>query len=527
MASSPGVMELSDPPGALSDPFNSFPLSDPTIILGDTDTEVSSPTLPYSNAINTTAIHTTALPSSDFLEIPPPSAEFSAASHRLAHPIRKRGLDPIPNLNQTNKTLRFSQQPKSPRDLILNARDLIVQAYTLTKAREEQSKLLDLLEVFREYTEKGRLQTASTIIASQVANLELATRQIENKARALAKAPVPTVPSKPSTLRQPPLGNGPPGPPGLPGTTGTTGTPPSGTTSEAPSGTPASSYASIAGSGQEWTLVKPKAKPKPERTGKPHRLILVRSVAIPPEFSSLTLRNAFNKAFEEKGVKGPVINTVTKSLGHNLVVSTTSQFSADYLLENQPIWEHLVSFRRAQKDEPWHKVVLHGIPIADFDTPSGMELVIDEVKTFNKGFNPIGTPYWLSSPENRAIHRGGSVVVAFPTAEEANRAIRHRLYIAGISVRVEKLYSTASTTQCSKCQGFGHLENYCKREPICKLCGEKHATQQHACRACSIKGSRCLHLVPKCANCKGAHTADNKACEVLIAIRTTKATTRL
>jgi hypothetical protein len=196
-----------------------------------------------------------------------------------------------------------------------------------------------------------------------------------------------------------------------------------------------------------------------------------------PDFSSLALRNAFNKAFEEKGVKGPVVNTVTKSLGHNLVVSTSSQFSADYLLENQPIWEHLVSFRKAQKDEPWHKVVLHGVLIADFDTPSGMELVIDEVRTFNKGLNPIGTPYWLSSPENRAIYRAGSVVVAFATAEEASRAIRHRLYIAGISVRVEKLYSTASTTQCSKCQGFGHLENYCKREPICRLCGEKHSTQ--------------------------------------------------
>jgi hypothetical protein len=149
---------------------------------------------------------------------------------------------------------------------------LIVQAYTLTKAREEQSKLLDLLEVFREYTEKGRLQTASTIIASQIANLESATRQIENKARALAKAPLPTMPNNPSTLRDPPHGTGPPGPTGTTGTTGTTGISESngttGTTSETPS------YASIAGNGQEWTLVKPKAKPpKPERTKKPYRLV--------------------------------------------------------------------------------------------------------------------------------------------------------------------------------------------------------------------------------------------------------------
>jgi len=49
-----------------------------------------------------------------------------------------------------------------------------------------------LLEIFREYTEKGKIQTTSKIIASQVANLETATRQIETKARALAKAPIPT-----------------------------------------------------------------------------------------------------------------------------------------------------------------------------------------------------------------------------------------------------------------------------------------------------------------------------------------------
>jgi hypothetical protein len=45
------------------------------------------------------------------------------------------------------------------------------------------------------------------------------------------------------------------------------------------------------------------------------------------------------------------------------------------------------------KDEPWSKVVLHNIPIEDFNTPEGMDLVLDEIKTFNKGLNPIGTPY--------------------------------------------------------------------------------------------------------------------------------------
>ena len=80
-----------------------------------------------------------------------------------------------------------------------------------------------------------------------------------------------------------------------------------------------------------------------------------------------------------------------------------------------------------------------------------MQLVVDEIKTFNQGYTLIGTPYWLTAASKRTNQRAGSVVVAFATEQEANRAIRQRLFIAGISVRCEKLHSTAQNTQCSKC----------------------------------------------------------------------------
>ena len=40
-------------------------------------------------------------------------------------------------------------------------------------------KLLDLIEIFKEYTEKGVIQKTSSILATQVASLELATKKIE------------------------------------------------------------------------------------------------------------------------------------------------------------------------------------------------------------------------------------------------------------------------------------------------------------------------------------------------------------
>lgn len=488
-------------PEAFSDPFGSFPLPDPTIILGDTDVEASSPTRPFTNHRTTPRTFPVVFPSSNAtLDIPLLPLEFSANTHRPSRPNGKRGASPTLEAGQSNKTPRISpNNSKTPRGLILEARDLIVQACTLEKSRDEQSKLLDLLEVFREFTEKGRLQSASSIIASQVSNLETATRQFETKVRALAK------PSVPATSQNPSANNHPKTTPHL-----------------APAiATVAAAGASKNSGPQEWTIVEKKNKgPKQPAPSSSNRLILIK----PPtdriaNFSPLATRNAFNKAFLDRGIQGPVVALVSKSLGQNLVVTTTSAFSADFLLEKQAIWEHVIPFETAQKDEPWHKVALHGVPTPDFNKPEGMALVIEEIRTFNKGLKPIGSPYWLTSAEKRATQRAGSVAVAFATKEEADRAIQNRLYIAGISVRVEKLYSTAPTTQCQNCQGFGHLENHCKKRPVCRFCGENHATQQHHCNSCRTKGAKCQHLAPKCGNCNESHTADYKSCEVLLAIK--------
>ena len=202
------------------------------------------------------------------------------------------------------------------------------------------------------------------------------------------------------------------------------------------------------------------------------------------------------------------------------MIITTSDFSADFLLQKSEIWANIIPHKLAQKDAPWFKVVAHGIPTSDFNNPSGMQLIVDEIKTFNKGFTPIGTPYWLTSASNRQNQLAGSVAIAFATEEEAKRAIKNRLYIAGISVRVEKLYTTAPSTQCTKCQGFGHLDSYCKKTPKCALCSEDHATIQHYCTSCKTKGKKCIHLAPNCANCKQAHTATDKCCEVYLAAKT-------
>ena len=70
------------------------------------------------------------------------------------------------------------------------------------------------------------------------------------------------------------------------------------------------------------------------------------------------------------------------------------------------------------------------IPIADFNIPKGIDLVLEEIRTFNKGLNPIGTPYWLTPASKRSTQLAGLIVVSFATKAEATRAIRKRVLLA-------------------------------------------------------------------------------------------------
>ena len=107
-------------------------------------------------------------PSNDPLITTQPLFPRTAGSHCLSRiPNRKRGLSSLGfDYTYTNKEIRTSIEPKTAKELVLQAKDLLVQAYSNTDSRDKQGKLLDLIEIFREYTEKGRIQAISSILTS-------------------------------------------------------------------------------------------------------------------------------------------------------------------------------------------------------------------------------------------------------------------------------------------------------------------------------------------------------------------------
>ncbi len=432
---------------------------------------------------------------------------------------RKRGPSSlIDNRIDKNPRIDFeftSNQPTTDPglQLILEARDLLVRAYTLTSNRGKQARLLDLLEVFREYTEHGRIRNTTTILASQVANLEQATRKIEKQASntsntgntsnnsntwsKVAKSGIPTSNSaKPQTWQ---------------------------ISSSNRNRTKASKVTST--SSKETINIginSGKGKLALTRRG---TLLQARNVQA-TLFSSIATRNLLNTAFKESGIQELVVSMVSLSIRGNLVVTTTPSFDIDFLIKNEGIVRKaLPLLTLIKKGEPWYKVAIHGIPIREFTTTEGKldsELVAEEIRTFNKGLTPIGQSYWAtpSSKRESGLVATGTIIVAFPTEKQAKEAISNRLYIAGISAKVAKHLATPPTFQCTKCSGFGHAESLCKRKLNCLYCASNHSSKNHVCNTCNKSGIKCKHTTIKCVNCNSTtHSADSKLCEVYLAIK--------
>jgi len=451
--------------------------------------------------------NTTPLPTFEMLEegsnFPDPlSMQPTIANPRYtpANPrkrLNSRSLEPQRTPNPPSGSFSFMSTSIKPtissvKEEIQTARDALVQAANLASSNDEQTRLLDLIEIVRDYTETGRIRKQETsILTSQISRLDAVTKTISKSLNSQPKPNQKTAPT--AQIHHIQQANS----------------------------TPTVSYANAAAKHlpktSEWTTVASKKKttslPTPKNSLSSRQLILTSNNATP--IDSLALRNKINDAFARNGVKSPVVVSVSLSFKKNIVLTTTPTFNAKYLLEKKEIWANCISFQEALPVTPWYKVAIHGIP-TNLDN---LEVLKSEISIFNNGLRVAGEPYWLSHESNRRVKQAGSVCVAFQSQKDADYAIRNSLYLLGISVRAEKLHSTPPSTQCHNCQKFGHVESRCRNLPACKICSEHHATQQHKCNTCNFKGRVCIHTIRKCANCKEAHTADDKLCEIYLATK--------
>ena len=291
-----------------------------------------------------------------------------------------------PTANFTFQQSPLKQTISSVKEGIQGARDLLVQAANLCSSNDEQTRILDLIEILRDYTEFGRIKKQElSILKSQISHLDVITR---NASKVIHLQPKPSLK--------------------------TTSTPQLSRPVEAAK-PPMPSYANVVArdlpKASEWTTVNNKKKATSPSIAKNNlssrQLILAQKTLT--AINSLELRNKINNAFASNGVKSPVIVSVTLSFKKNLILTTTPAFNAEYLLENKKIWDNLLAFEQALPNTPWYKVAIHGIP-TNLDN---LEILKSEISTFNNGLKVVGEPYWLSPESNRRVKQAGSICIAF------------------------------------------------------------------------------------------------------------------
>jgi hypothetical protein len=248
------------------------------------------------------------------------------------------------------------------------------------------------------------------------------------------------------------------------------------------------------------------------------RLILHVKTEIWENFNSYTLRNQINEAFQQKEcTENPVIASIIKSkTGFSIVLTTMPEYNADFLLEKQQVWENFFSqnIKSIEKSVAWHKIVVHGVPVRPFSASEGLSILRDEIEIFNKDLKLLRDSSWLSSVENRQNKRHASIVFAVESAEQAQKAVKNKLYIAGEQLTAESYKLAGTKTQCQKCQKLGHSTRDCLNQECCQICAERHYTRQHKCQICNTRGVECPHAILKCRNCGENHRANDQTCAI-------------
>ena len=378
---------------------------------------------------------------------------------------------------------------------ILDARDLLVEAYKLTEDRAEQTNLLDLVEIFRKFTEKGHLGPLTTAVLNhQSAALPQPQPQQPPQSQTVA---ITTETTTTLTPKPTPASNAQP-------------TYAEKLKASLPPSTSQSKPEPISLQGitqQPITNSKDKAQASPipfsQNLDKIITLVTVRGSSL-PRYQATEIRDKLNRVLGRRAIA-----RVHTSPHHNLVL-TCLEATADEVLESLTQWKPIFEgwpISEVQRVNNWPKLVVHGVP-----TCIPITSFKEEAEDYNPGLQIQGAPRWLLKEQKKAH---SSVVFTVKSQEERQLLNKTGIIIGGMLLRVVNYQSKTHKTQCRNCLKFGHHASVCRSQPVCAICRSSHATDKHHCATCQSSHG-CTHFAVKCVNCHSpSHNALQKhSCEV-------------
>jgi hypothetical protein len=231
------------------------------------------------------------------------------------------------------------------------------------------------------------------------------------------------------------------------------------------------------------------------------------------------LRRVNSAIVNNKDVFAPAFIRARVTVRGNVIFTTgnsqTNVIYEDYKNIIKDALSYYGTCEQVEIGKRYSQFLLHGVP-----THLSLPEISQSISSNYPQLIQSQTPRWLI-PAHRREHKANSTIVMTLIGNIKKAQIgRQHLIVCNRQCELDDYIAYGRSTQCRKCQAYGHPAALCRNNPRCAVCADPHETKEHPCTLpiCK-KGPACTHPPIRCANCNAPHKASDPNCPERIKLR--------
>jgi hypothetical protein len=235
--------------------------------------------------------------------------------------------------------------------------------------------------------------------------------------------------------------------------------------------------------------------------------------------ADVALRRVNCAIVDNKDVFAPAFIRARVTVRGNIIFTTgntqTNVIYEDYTTIIKDALSYYGKCEEVEIGKRHSQFLLHGVP-----THLPLAEISQSISSSYPQLIQSQTPRWLT-PADRRAHKANSTIVMTLTGNIKKAQIgRQHLIVCNRQCELDDYIAYGRSTQCRKCQRYGHPAALCRNNPRCAVCADPHETKEHPCTLpiCK-KGPACTHPPIRCANCDAPHKASDPNCPERIKLR--------
>jgi hypothetical protein len=231
------------------------------------------------------------------------------------------------------------------------------------------------------------------------------------------------------------------------------------------------------------------------------------------------LRHVNSAIVDNKDVFAPAFIRARVTSGGNIIFTTsntqTNVIYEDYTTIIKDALSYYGEYERVEIGRCFSQFLLHGVPTHLSQTEISRSISSNYPQLIQRQ-----TLRWLT-PDNRREHKANSTIVMTLTGNIKEAQIgRQHLIVCNCQCELDDYIAYGRSTQCCKCQAYGHPAALCRNNPRCAVCADPYETKEHPCTLPIWKrGPACTHPPIRCANCDTPQKASDSNCPERLKIR--------